>query len=118
MVEVFLPMIVSFVIVLAVGPICIPILRRLKMGNTEREYIKEHKVKNGTPSMGGIMILIGFAVVGFYNASLHPHSYPILFLTLGFGLLGFLCCHLGADRCCSCDHAGDDASGKIGFTHV
>lgn len=90
MVEVFLPMLVSFVIVLAIGPICIPILRRLKMGNTEREYIKEHKVKNGTPSMGGIMILIAFAIVGFYNASLHPHIYPILFLTLGFGLLGFV----------------------------
>lgn len=90
MVEVFLPMLVSFVIVLVIGPICIPILRRLKMGNTEREYIKEHKVKNGTPSMGGIMILIAFAIVGFYNASLHPHIYPILFLTLGFGLLGFV----------------------------
>ena len=90
MVEVFLPMLVSFFIVLVVGPICIPILRRLKMGNTEREYIKEHKVKNGTPSMGGIMILIGFAVVAFYNARLHPHIYPILFVTLGFGLLGFV----------------------------
>ncbi|MBR1622741.1 MAG: phospho-N-acetylmuramoyl-pentapeptide-transferase, partial [Pseudobutyrivibrio sp.] len=80
----------SFVIVLVLGSICIPILRRLKMGNTEREYIKEHKVKNGTPSMGGIMILIAFAVVGFYNAQYSPHIYPILFLTLGFGILGFV----------------------------
>ena len=90
MIEVFFPMLVSFVIVLVLGSICIPILRRLKMGNTEREYIKEHKVKNGTPSMGGIMILIAFAVVGFYNAQYSPHIYPILFLTLGFGILGFV----------------------------
>ena len=90
MFEVLLPMLVSFVLVLVLGPICIPLLRRLKMGNTEREYIKEHKLKNGTPSMGGIMILIAFAVVGFYNASYCPHIYPILFLTLGFGILGFV----------------------------
>ena len=40
MFEVLLPMLVSFVLVLVLGPICIPLLRRLKMGNTEREYIK------------------------------------------------------------------------------
>ncbi len=90
MLEVFLPMLVSFFIVLILGPICIPILRRLKMGNTEREYIKEHKAKNGTPSMGGIMILIAFAVVGLFFARTAPQIYPIVFLTLGFGVLGFL----------------------------
>ena len=90
MFEVLLPMLVAFVLVLVLGPICIPALRRLKMGNTEREYIKEHKVKNGTPSMGGIMILIAFAIVGFYNARYCPHIYPIVFLTLGFGILGFV----------------------------
>lgn len=90
MTEVFLPMLAAFAIVLVLGPICIPILRRLKMGNTEREYIEEHKLKNGTPSMGGIMILIAFAVVGFFYARKCPHIYPILFLTLGFGVLGFV----------------------------
>ena len=90
MLEVFLPMLVAFVIVLVLSPVMIPVLRRLKMGNTEREYIKEHKAKNGTPSMGGIMILIAFAVVGFYNAKNCPEIYPILFLTLGFGVLGFV----------------------------
>ncbi|WP_458458153.1 phospho-N-acetylmuramoyl-pentapeptide-transferase [Pseudobutyrivibrio sp.] len=90
MFEVFLPMLVSFVLVLILGPICIPVLRRLKMGNTEREYIKEHKAKNGTPSMGGIMILIAFAVVGFYHARFCPHIYPVLFVTLGFGIIGFI----------------------------
>ncbi|SFI18504.1 Phospho-N-acetylmuramoyl-pentapeptide-transferase [Pseudobutyrivibrio sp. OR37] len=90
MFEVFLPMLVSFIIVLILGPICIPLLRRLKMGNTEREYIKEHKLKNGTPSMGGIMILIAFSIVGFYYARFSPHIYPILYLTLGFGIIGFV----------------------------
>ncbi|MCR5416700.1 MAG: phospho-N-acetylmuramoyl-pentapeptide-transferase [Pseudobutyrivibrio sp.] len=83
-------MLVAFIIVLILDPICIPILRRLKMGNTEREYIKEHKAKNGTPSMGGVMILISFAIVGFYYARTCPHIYPILFVTLGFGVVGFI----------------------------
>ena len=90
MLQVFLPMLVSFIIVCVISPFVIPVLRRLKMGNTEREYIKEHKLKNGTPSMGGIMILIGFAVVGFYYAADCKEIYPILFLTLGFGILGFV----------------------------
>ena len=90
MFNVFLPMLAAFAIVLIIGPICIPILRRLKMGNTEREYIKEHKVKNGTPSMGGIMILIAFAVVGLFFAKSAPHILPIVLLTLGFGVLGFV----------------------------
>ncbi len=90
MLQVFLPMLVSFIIVCVISPFIIPVLRRLKMGNTEREYIKEHKLKNGTPSMGGIMILIGFAVVGFYYAADCKEIYPILFLTLGFGILGFI----------------------------
>ena len=90
MFEVFLPMLVSFVLVLILGPICIPILRRLKMGNTEREYIEEHKLKNGTPSMGGIMILVAFSVVSFYQARFNPHIYPIIYLTLGFGIIGFV----------------------------
>lgn len=90
MFEVFLPMIVSFVIVLLIGPIFIPLFRRLKMGNTEREYIKEHKAKNGTPSMGGVMFLIAFALVGFFYARTCPHIYPILFVTLAFGIVGFI----------------------------
>ncbi|SCZ78063.1 phospho-N-acetylmuramoyl-pentapeptide-transferase [Pseudobutyrivibrio xylanivorans] len=90
MLEVFLPMLIAFFIVIALVPICIPLLRRLKMGNTEREYIKEHKAKNGTPSMGGIMILIAFAVVSLLFGRNVPHIYPIVILTVGFGILGFV----------------------------
>ena len=90
MLEVFLPMLAAFVIVLILAPICIPLLRRLKMGNTEREYIEEHKLKNGTPSMGGVMILIAFGVVAGFFARTAPHIIPIIYLTVAFGVLGFL----------------------------
>ena len=90
MFEVFVPIILAFVIVLALGPVCIPILRRLKMGNKEREYIKEHRVKNGTPSMGGIMILIGFGLIGAFYARSCPDILPIICVTLAFGVIGFI----------------------------
>ncbi len=90
MYEVMLPMIVAFLIVLILDPICIPLLRRLKMGNTEREYIKEHKAKNGTPSMGGIMILIAFAIAGIYFGMQRPDIMPIVIVTLAFGVVGFI----------------------------
>ena len=90
MYEVMLPMIVAFLIVLILDPICIPLLRRLKMGNTEREYIKEHKAKNGTPSMGGIMILIAFAIAGIYFGMQRTDIMPIVIVTLAFGVVGFI----------------------------
>ncbi len=98
MTEVFLPMIIAFVLMLVLCPVMIPILRRLKMGNTEREYIKEHAAKNGTPSMGGVMILIAFTIVSLIFGGSHPHVYPILLVTLGFGIIGFLDDYLKAVR--------------------
>ncbi|MCF0132175.1 MAG: phospho-N-acetylmuramoyl-pentapeptide-transferase [Pseudobutyrivibrio sp.] len=90
MTEVFLPLIMAFLIAIAISPACIPILRRLKMGNTEREELKSHQKKSGTPSMGGVIFLIAVSVVGFFFAKTHPHIYPVLYVTLAFGFIGFL----------------------------
>ncbi len=90
MFEVVLPMLTAFAIVVIFSPIVIPILRRLKMGNTEREYIEEHKLKNGTPSMGGIIILLAFALVSICWSAGRPHVLPIVLVTLGFGIIGFI----------------------------
>ena len=65
-------------------------LLRLKIGNTEREELKSHQAKNGTPSMGGIMILIALALVSVAYARTYPRILPVIELTLGFGLVGFL----------------------------
>lgn len=90
MCEIFLPMMVAFVICLILGPFFIPLFRKLKFGNTEREYIESHKAKNGTPSMGGVMILIAFSVVGIFCSKNNSHVIPILVVTLAFGLIGFI----------------------------
>lgn len=86
-----LPVIISFIISAALGPFIIPFLRRLKVGQTVRdEGPQSHIKKNGTPTMGGILILIAVVLTSLIYVKDYPKIIPILFLTLGFGLIGFL----------------------------
>ena len=88
---VILPVIVSFVISAPLGPVVIPFLRRLKVGQTVRdEGPQAHLKKNGTPTMGGILIMIAVVVTSLLYVKDFPKIIPILFLTLGFGLIGFV----------------------------
>ncbi len=88
---VFVPVIIAFVLSVVMGPVIIPILRRLKMGQTEREDgVKSHLKKAGTPTMGGVIILISVVVTSVLYIGDYPKIIPILFVTLGFGLIGFL----------------------------
>ncbi len=58
--KVFIPVLISFVLSVILGPLVIPVLRRLKMDQTEREDgVQSHLKKTGTPTMGGVMILSG-----------------------------------------------------------
>lgn len=83
--------IISFAISALLGPIIIPFLRRLKVGQTVRDDgPQSHLKKTGTPTMGGILILIGVVVTSLLHVKEYPRVVPILFLTFGFGLIGFL----------------------------
>ena len=89
--ELFLPLLLAFGITAVIGPFLIPFLRRLKMGQTEREEgVQSHLKKAGTPTMGGIMILISVVVVSVIFSFLFPKIMPVLFLTVGFGVIGFV----------------------------
>ncbi|MCM1268242.1 MAG: phospho-N-acetylmuramoyl-pentapeptide-transferase [Bacteroidales bacterium] len=82
---------VSFAISVLLGPVVIPFLRRLKVGQTERtEGPESHLKKNGTPTMGGILILVSVVAASLLFVRDYPGIIPVLFLTLGFGLVGFL----------------------------
>lgn len=82
---------ISFAISVIMGPVVIPFLRRLKVGQTVREEGPEsHLKKNGTPTMGGILILMSVVVTSLFFVKDYPKIIPILFLTMGFGLIGFL----------------------------
>lgn len=86
-----LAVMLSFCISALLGPVLIPWLKKLKIGQTVREDGPAgHLKKNGTPTMGGLLILLSVVVVTFVFAEDYPKTAPILFLTAGFGLIGFL----------------------------
>ncbi|WP_251389541.1 phospho-N-acetylmuramoyl-pentapeptide-transferase [Mediterraneibacter agrestimuris] len=89
--HVVIPVLISFLLSLIMGPIVIPFLRKLKMGQTEREEgVQSHLKKAGTPTMGGVMILASVVITSLFYVKDYPKIIPVLFLTAGFGLIGFL----------------------------
>lgn len=93
-------LIIAYFVAVALGVIIIPILRKLKVGQIERDDgPQSHLKKQGTPTMGGIimiitMILVVTAVFMFLRGKgqieLANKIIPILLLTIGFGLIGFI----------------------------
>ncbi|HIZ81720.1 MAG TPA: phospho-N-acetylmuramoyl-pentapeptide-transferase [Candidatus Mediterraneibacter pullistercoris] len=89
--HVVIPVLISFAISLVLGPVVIPFLRKLKMKQTERtDGVQSHLKKAGTPTMGGIIILISVIVTSLLYVRDYPKIIPVLFLTVAFGLIGFL----------------------------
>lgn len=89
--SVFMPVIISFFISVVFCPILIPFLRKLKFGQTEREEgPQSHLKKNGTPTMGGLVILASILLTSLIYIGKFTEILPVLFMTLGFGLIGFL----------------------------
>ena len=88
---ILMSVLISFAISVILGPVVIPFLRRLKVGQTVRdEGPKGHLKKNGTPTMGGILILVSVVLTSILYVKDYPKIIPIIFVTLGFGLIGFL----------------------------
>jgi phospho-N-acetylmuramoyl-pentapeptide-transferase len=92
---IFFTILMAFLITVILSPIFIPFLRRLKFGQSIREEgPKSHQKKSGTPTMGGIMILLSIVVTTIIMTGKFSEptikTYLLLFVTLGFGLLGFL----------------------------
>ncbi|WP_017753629.1 phospho-N-acetylmuramoyl-pentapeptide-transferase [Calidifontibacillus oryziterrae] len=87
--------IMAFLIAALLSPIMIPFLRRLKFGQSIREEgPKSHQKKSGTPTMGGVMILLAIIITtlvmtGKFSAPT-METYLLLFITIGYGVLGFL----------------------------
>ncbi len=93
-------LLVTFVISVICGLITIPILKKLKVGQIEREEgPATHLKKQGTPTMGGIIIIISIiiSVVGTClmlfltgNNEVSKKLLPLLLITIGFGMIGFI----------------------------
>ena len=84
------PVIASFAVSAAAGPVIIPVLRKLKVGQTVRDDGPQtHLKKNGTPTMGGLIFLFSVIVTSLFYIKDYPKILPILFVTVGFGVVGF-----------------------------
>jgi phospho-N-acetylmuramoyl-pentapeptide-transferase len=82
----------ALLIGLAAGPAVIRHLTALKIGQPVREYaMQTHLVKSGTPTMGGVLILIGITVSTLLWADLsNRFVWIVLIVTLGFGAIGWV----------------------------
>lgn len=89
--KVILPVIISFGVCVILCPLLIPFLKRLKFG----QYIREegpqsHQKKSGTPTMGGIVIVLSIAITSVIYIKDYDEIIPVLFVTIGFGIIGFI----------------------------
>ena len=83
-------LLLAFAVTAAICPFGIPFLHKLKFGQQVRDDgPKAHLKKQGTPTMGGIMILAGFLAGSLPYVGKYPELIPVVFLTLGFGAVGF-----------------------------
>ncbi len=81
----------AFAVSAALGPLVIPALHKLKFGqNIRDDGPQSHLKKQGTPTMGGVMFLAGILVAGIVFGFRYPRIWPVLFMTAGFGVVGFI----------------------------
>ncbi len=89
--KILMPVIISFIISVILCPILIPFLKRLKFGQFVRDDGPEsHLKKSGTPTMGGIIILLSVTLTSLAYIGKYPDMIPVLFSTVGFGIIGLL----------------------------
>ena len=92
--------VISFITAVILAFIIIPILKRIKVGQIEREDgPQSHLKKQGTPTMGGIIFMIAIIIctTGVYmilhlvgHSEVAQNLLPMLCLTIGFGIIGFI----------------------------
>lgn len=89
--KILIPVLAAFFINVILGPVVIPFLKKLKFGQFVRDDGPEsHLKKSGTPTMGGLIIMTGIVIPSLFYIKGYPQIRPVLFVTLGFGLIGFL----------------------------
>ena len=92
-------LILSFIASVVVSLIVIPILRRLKVGQIERkEGPESHLKKQGTPTMGGVVMIISILVISVFmyfqyiksEPEVAKNLIPLVLVAIGFGIVGFV----------------------------
>ena len=91
-------LLLSFVATVALGLIAVPILKRLKIGQIEREDGPQtHLTKQGTPTMGGVILALAITLLIFFiyftytkkeDIELAKNLIPLAIMSIGFGIIG------------------------------
>ena len=86
-----LAFLIAFFLALVCGFIAIPLLKKIKAGQTILKYVEEHKQKQGTPTMGGLFFVIPscgvYIILGGFESRITLLAVAI---GLAFMLVGFL----------------------------
>ena len=89
--ETILAIIIAFAVSALLCPVIIPFLHKLKFGQQVRDDgPQSHLKKQGTPTMGGLIILTSIIITSVFYIPSYPRIIPVLFMTVGFGVVGFL----------------------------
>lgn len=85
-----LPLVAAFLITAAAAPLFIPVLRRIKAGQSIREDgPQSHMVKSGTPTMGGLVMILAVLITCFTSGRMNTDMWILLGAFLAFGGIGF-----------------------------
>lgn len=85
------PILTAFLCSAVFGRLLIPVLRKIRVRQTVREDgPATHLKKSGTPTMGGVIILLSILVAVLPYVQTKPEILPVLLMTFGFGLIGFV----------------------------
>jgi len=80
----------TFIMTVIAGPVIIPLLKRLKFGQTIRnDGPATHLKKMGIPTIGGLIFIIPMVITSLVLAPRHPGIIPVLLLILGYAAIGF-----------------------------
>ena len=89
--ETILAIIIAFAVSALLCPVIIPFLHKLKFGQQVRDDgPQSHLKKQGTPTMGGLIILTSIIITSVFYIPSYSRIIPVLFMTVGFGIIGFL----------------------------
>ncbi len=89
--ETIFAIIIAFAVSAALCPVVIPFLHKLKFGQQVRDDGPQaHLKKQGTPTMGGLIFLAAIVITSLFYIRSNPRILPVLFMTVGFGVIGFL----------------------------
>ena len=89
--SIVMPLLISFFVCMVIGPLVISFLTKQRMRQTVRDDgVQAHLKKTGTPTMGGIMIILSMLIASSFFIGSHPRIIPVLVLSVGFGIIGFI----------------------------